>query len=202
VSYVNFLVAGILVQTAAFGASTTAFSVANDLTKGIIDRFKSLPISSSGVLVGHVIADLIRNVISSAVMIGVALLVGFRPTATVSEWFMMVGMLLLFTFAISWLSSILGIYAKSVEAVQWLSFMVIFPLTFASAAFVPTETMPKYLRIFAEHQPMTHVIETIRSLMVGTPMGHHGIAAVIWCVAIIVVCVPTSVYLFRNKGLR
>lgn len=199
VSYVNFLVAGILVQTAAFGASTTAFSVASDLKKGIIDRLKSLPIASSGVLVGHVIADLIRNMISATVMITVAFAVGFRPTATASEWFMMVGVLLLFTLALSWLSAILGLIAKSVEAVQWLSFMIIFPLTFASAAFVPTESMPKVLRIFAENQPITHVIETIRSLMVGTPMGNHGIAAVIWCLAIIVVSVPTAVYMFRNK---
>jgi ABC-2 type transport system permease protein len=199
VSYINFLVAGILVQTASFGATTTAFSVTSDLQKGIVDRLKSLPIASSGLLVGHVIADLIRNTISAAVMIGVAFAIGFRPTASVAEWFLILGILLLFTLALSWLSAILGIYAKSVEAVQWLTFMIIFPLTFASAAFVPTDSMPKYLRIFAEHQPVTQVIEALRSLMVGTPMGNHAIAAIIWSLGIIVVSVPTAIYLFKNK---
>lgn len=202
VSYVNFLVAGILIQTAAFGASTTSFSVATDLQRGIIDRLKSLPIASSGVLVGHVIADLIRNIISSAVMIIVAFLIGFRPTAGPAEWLTIAGVLLLFTLAFSWMSAILGLLAKSVEAVQWFSFVIIFPLTFASAAFVPTASMPKYLRIFAENQPVTHVIETMRSLMVGTPMGSHGIAAVIWCIALTAVSIPISVYLFRYKASR
>lgn len=199
VSYINFLVAGILVQTASFGATTTAFSVTSDLTKGIVDRLKSLPIASSGLLVGHVVADLVRNIISSAVMLAVAFAIGFRPTASVAEWFMLIGVLLLWTFALSWLSAILGIYAKSVEAVQWLTFMIIFPLTFASAAFVPTESMPKYLRIFAEHQPVTQVIEALRSYMVGTPMGNHAVAAIIWCVAITVVSVPIAVCLFKRK---
>ncbi len=198
-SYVNFLVAGILIQTAAFGASTISLSVAMDLQRGIIDRLKTLPIVSSAVLVGHVIADLVRNTISSAVMIGVALLIGFRPTASVGEWFMIVGLLLLFTFAFSWLFAVIGLLAKSIEAVQWFGFVVIFPLTFASAAFVPTETMPKALRIFAENQPITHVIEAMRSLMVGTPMNGHGLASVIWCVAIVLVSIPLANHIFRNK---
>ncbi len=198
-TYVNFLVAGILIQTAAFGATTTALSVATDLTRGIVDRLKSLPIVSSAVLTGHVFADLVRNVISSAVMIAVAFLVGFRPTASFTEWLLILGILLLFTLAFSWVSAILGLLAKSIEAVQWLTFMLVFPLTFASAAFVPTDSMPKFLRIFAENQPITHVIEAMRSLMVGTPMGNHGIAAVIWCVAIILIAVPLATYLFRTR---
>lgn len=198
-SYVNFLVAGILVQTAAFGATTTSLSVATDLQRGIIDRLKSLPIISSAVLTGHVVSDLVRNLISSAVMIGVALLIGFRPVASFTDWLYIVGLLLLFTLAFSWLSAVMGLLAKSVEAVQWFGFVLVFPLTFASAAFVPTDTMPKYLRIFAEHQPVTQIIEAMRSLMVGTPMGNHAIAAIIWCLAIIAVSVPVAMYLFRNK---
>ncbi len=198
-TYVNFLVAGILIQTAAFGATTTALSVASDLTRGIIDRLKSLPIVSSAVLVGHVFADLVRNIISSTVMIIVALLIGFRPAASFVDWLMILGLLLLFTLAFSWVSAILGLLAKSIEAVQWLTFMLVFPLTFASAAFVPTDTMPKFLRIFAENQPVTHVIEAMRALMVGTPIENHGIASVIWCVAVIIVSVPVATYLFRTR---
>lgn len=197
-TYVNYLVAGILIQMAAFGATTTSINVAADLKRGIIDRFKSLPMASSSVLVGHVVADLVRNIISSIVMILVGLLVGFRPTATPKEWLMALGMLLLFTLALSWASAILGLLAKSVEAVQWMSFMFIFPLTFASSAFVPTSGMPKLLRIFAENQPVTHIIETMRGYMVGTPVGNHALISIIWFVSIIVVCVPLSGYLFRR----
>lgn len=198
-SYVNFLVAGILIQSAAFGALTTSLSVATDLQRGIVDRFKSLPMMSSAVMIGHVVADLVRNIISSAVMVGVALLVGFRPDATVAEWFYAIGLLLLFTFAFSWVSAIIGLVAKSVEAVQWIGFVLVFPFTFASAAFVPTATMPKGLRVFAENQPVTQVIEALRALLVGTPIGNHGRLAIIWCVGIIAITIPLAGYLFRNR---
>ncbi len=197
-TYVNFLVAGILIQMATFGATTTALNVATDLKRGIIDRFKSLPMASSTVLIGHVVADLVRNVISSAVLILVGLLIGFRPTASLQEWFIILGLLLAYTFAISWLSAVLGLVAKSIEAVQWMSFMIIFPLTFASSAFVPTDGMPKYLRIFAENQPVTHVIEAIRGYMVGTPVGNHAIISLLWSVAIIGISIPLTGYLFRK----
>lgn len=198
-SYVNFLVAGILIQMAAFGGTMTAFSVATDLQRGIIERLKSLPTFSAGVMTGHVVADLVRNLVSSTVMILVGLLVGFRPDASPLEWLLIIGILLVFTFAISWLSAILALIAKSVEAVQWMSFLFIFPLTFASSAFVPTEGMPKVLRIFAENQPITHVIEAMRSLMVGTPMGNHGWLAIIWCVGATIIAVPIAAYLFRRS---
>lgn len=202
-TYVNYLVAGILVQTLAFGALTTSLSVANDLKQGIIERLKSLPMISSAVLTGHVVADLVRNVLSSIVMIGVALLVGFRPDATPVEWLLVLGLLLLFTFAISWLSAIMGLVAKSVEAVQWLGFVAVFPLTFASSAFVPTDGMPRALRFFAENQPITHVIEAMRSLMIGTPMENHGVMAVIWCLGFTLFAIPLSGYLFRkHKGSK
>jgi len=197
-SYVNFLVAGILVQSAAFGATTTAIGVCNDLQRGIVDRFKSLPMLSSAVLTGHVVADLVRNVISSTVMILVGLAVGFRPTASVMDWLGVLGILLLFTLAISWLSAVLGMIAKSIEGVQWFSFVAIFPLTFASSAFVPTEGMPGVLRAFAENQPVTHVIEAIRALLIGTPIGDHGWLAVVWCAGLLVVSVPLAGWLFRR----
>jgi ABC-2 type transport system permease protein len=201
-SYINFLVAGILVQMAAFGATTTALSVATDVKRGIVDRFKSLPMVSSAVMTGHVIGDLVRNSLSSVIMIIVALFMGFRPTASVLEWLYIIGILLLFTLAFSWMAAIMGLLAKSVEAVQWMSFFIVFPLTFASAAFVPTESMPGVLRAFAENQPVTHVIEAIRALMIGTPIGSHGWLSVVWCIGIIAIAMPIASYLFRNKAAQ
>ncbi len=197
-SYVNFLVAGILVQTAAFGALTTAVGIATDLQRGIVDRIKSLPIFSSALLVGHVTADLARNVISSVVMILVGLLVGFHPTAGFGDWLIITAIVLLFTFALSWLSAIMGLLAKSVEAVQWLGFVFIFPITFASAAFAPTASMPKGLRLFAENQPVSHVIEAIRALMNGLPVGNHVWISVVWCLGLIIVSIPIATVLFRR----
>lgn len=197
-NYVNFLVAGILIQSAAFGALTTSLSVATDLQRGIIDRLKSLPIASWGVLMGHITADLARNIIQSLIMIGVGLLVGFRPNASVLDWLYITGIILLFTFAISWTAAIMGLLAKTVEAVQWYGFFLVFPLTFASAAFVPTETMPRGLRIFAENQPVTHVIEAVRALMIGTPIEDHAFWAVVWCIGILIVAIPFAAFLFRR----
>lgn len=199
-SYVNFLVAGILVQTAAFGAMTTAVGVATDLSRGIVDRIKSLPIIGAGLLIGHVTADLFRNIMSSVIMILVGLLVGFRPTADLGDWLAIAGIILLFTLAFSWLSAIMGLLAKSIEAVQWIGFVIIFPLTFASAAFAPTSTMPYGLRLFAENQPVTHVIEAVRALMIGTPVGNHLTLAIIWCAALIIVSIPVATILFRRHA--
>lgn len=201
-TYVNFLMAGILVQTASFGSMTTSIGVATDLQRGIIDRFKSLPMFSGSVLMGHVTADLVRNSLSSLVMILVGLAIGFRPTASVSEWFIAVGLLMLFSFALSWLAAIAGLIAKSVEAVQWIGFVAIFPLTFASSAFVPTEGMPRGLRIFAENQPVTHVIEAMRALLVGTPLENHAWLSFAWSLGIIIVAIPLTAHLFRNRETR
>ena len=201
-TYVNFLIAGILVQTSAFGASTTSFSVALDMQRGVIDRIKSLPIASTSLLLGHVTADLVRNLLSGIIMILVALLVGFRPEATVGDWLAVTGLLLLFTFAVSWLSAILGLLAKTIEAVQWISFLLIFPLTFASAAFAPTDTMAPGLRWFAENQPITHVIEAIRALMIDTPVGNHITLSIIWFTAITIISIPVATFLYRRHSGR
>ncbi len=197
-TYVNYLIAGILVQMATFGASTTAFSVATDLKQGIVDRFRSLPMFSPSLLIGHVVADLARNIVSTVIMIGVGFLVGFRPNANPVEWALVLGLLLVFTFAISWLSAIMGLLAKSIEAVQWLSFVIIFPLTFASSAFVPTDSMPAGLKIFAENQPVTHVIEAMRGWLVGTPVGNHAWIAFVWFTALSMLSIPVAAKLFRR----
>ena len=151
VTYLNFLMAGIIVQTAAFGSTTTAIAVCNDMQKGIIDRFRSLPMSNLAVLNGHVISDLFRNGISTVVMILAGLAIGFRTNADFMDWLLIAGILLLFTLTFSWLSAIMGVLAKSVEGVQWLSFIIVFPLTFASSAFTPTEGMNPVLKAFAEN---------------------------------------------------
>jgi ABC-2 type transport system permease protein len=199
VSYVNFLFAGILVQSAAFGATYTAIGVTTDIRRGIVDRFKSLPMISSAVLVGHTVTDLIRNTISSVIMVVVGLLVGFRPTASAREWLMALGIIIIFTFAMSWLSAIMGLLSKTIEGVQWMTFVLVFPITFISSAFVPTASMPSALRAFAENQPVTHVIETIRALTVGTPMNNHGWLSLIWSFSILIVSYVIAVYLFKSK---
>ena len=198
-SYINFLMAGIIVQTLAFGSTTTAIGVTNDLQKGIVDRFRSLPMSNIAVLNGHVVSDLFRNGISTIVMILAGLVIGFRPDASFGDWMAVIGLLALFTLAISWLSAIVGVVAKSVEGVQWLTFVVIFPLTFASSAFVDPTTMTPWLRVFAENQPVTHMVNAVRSLLVGTPMNDAALWAIVWSVGILVVSIPLAAWLFRRK---
>jgi ABC-2 type transport system permease protein len=200
VSYANYLFAGILVQTLAFGANYTTINLAVDMKEGIVDRFRSLPMGASALLVGHVTADLLRNVISGLIIIAVGFLVGFRPNASLKEWLMVGGLALLFSLAISWLSAILGLMVKTLEAAQWIGFVLIFPLTFISSAFVPTSTMPAALRAFAENQPLTHVINAIRSWLVGTPMDNSAWLAVVWSIGIIAVAAPASVWMFRRKS--
>jgi ABC-2 type transport system permease protein len=199
VSYLNFLMAGIIVQTVAFGSTTTAIAVCNDLQKGIVDRFRSLPMANLAVLNGHVVSDLFRNSISTIVMLLAGLVIGFRSGASLTDWLIIAAIILLFTLAFSWLSAIVGVLAKSVEGVQWLTFIVIFPLTFASSAFVPTQSMTPILKAFAENQPITHVVEAVRALMLGTPAGDHILLSSAWSVGILVVAVPVASWLFRRK---
>ena len=202
VTYANYLFAGILVQTLAFGANYTTINIAVDMKEGIVDRFRSLPMASSALVVGHIFADLVRNIISGAIIVAIGFAVGFRPTASATEWLMVIALALLFTLAISWLSAILGLMVKSLEAAQWIGFVLIFPLTFISSAFVPTDTMPPVLQAFAENQPVTHVINAMRSWLVGTPMGNSAQMAVIWCIGIIVVSVPLTTWMFRRRSSR
>ncbi len=199
VTYLSFLMAGIIVQTVAFGSTTTALAITNDLQKGIVDRFRSLPMSNLAVLNGHVVSDLFRNGISTIVMLLAGLVLGFRSSASFMDWLAIAGILILFTLAFSWLMAIMGVLAKSVEAVQWLSFIIIFPLTFASSAFVPLEGMNKYLKVFAENQPVTQVIEAVRALMLGTPIGNHGWLAVFWSFVMLIIAIPLATILFKRK---
>jgi ABC-2 type transport system permease protein len=199
VSYLNFLMAGIIVQTAAFGSTTTAIAVSNDMQKGIVDRFRSLPMSNLAVLNGHVVSDVFRNGISTIVMVLAGIVIGFRSGADVMDWLLIAAILFLFTLAFSWLSAIMGVFAKSVEGVQWLSFVLVFPLTFASSAFTPTEGMNPVLKAFAENQPITHVIEAIRALMLGKPVGDHAWLAIVWSIVIMIIAMMVASWMFRRK---
>ncbi|MFO0781317.1 MAG: ABC transporter permease [Candidatus Saccharimonadales bacterium] len=200
INYLDFLMAGIIVQTVAFGSTTTAIAICNDLQKGIVDRFRSLPMSDISVLNGHIVSDLLRNSISTVVMLITGLVIGFRGNASFIDWIFIAGILILFTLAFSWLMAIMGVYAKSVEAVQWLTFIIIFPLTFASSAFVPAESMPHYLQIFAENQPITQVINAVRALMLDTPIGNYAWMSVIWSVGTLIVAIPVAAFLFKKKA--
>ena len=201
-SYVNFLMAGIFVQTVAFGSMTTGIGLAEDLQRGLVDRFRSLPMARSAVLTGRTIADLVRNMFVVAVMLAVGLLVGFRPEAGLTSWVATIGLLLLLSFAFSWIGATIGLVVRNVEAVQSAGFIWLFPLTFASSAFVPTEDMPGWLQTFADHQPMTQVINAVRGFLLDQPIGSHGWQALIWCVGILLIFVPLSVSLYRRTTAR
>lgn len=199
VDYLDYLMAGIIVQTVAFGSTTTAVAVCNDLQKGIVDRFKSLPMYEGALVTGHVVSDLLRNGISTAVMLLAGLVIGFRSSASFAEWLLIIFVLLLFTFAFSWLSAIVGLIAKSVEGVQWIAFVMVFPLTFASTAFVPAEGMPNALKFFAENQPITQVIEAVRALMLGNPAAEYVQNSIIWSILILAITIPIATIMFKRK---
>ena len=182
-TYLAYVIPGILLMTVAGGAQGTAISVAMDMTEGIIARFRTMAIARGAVLTGHVVGSVIQTMLAVVIVTAVALLIGFRPTTGPLEWAAAAGLLALAAVAISWLSVALGMVPKDVETASNLPmFLVILP--FLSSGFVPTETMPGPLAWFAEHQPFTPIIETIRGLLLGTPIGSDGIVAVAWCVGI------------------
>ena len=196
--YVTYVVPGVLLLCAGFGASLTATSVSRDMTGGIIDRFRSMDIGGASLLAGHVAASTVRNLVSSALVFGVAFLIGFRPHAGLRDWLAAIALLALFIVAISWFAACIGLLARSPEAASGFSFLVMF-LPYASSAFVPIRTMPGWIQPFARHQPVTPVIETLRGLLLGTPIGNNGWLAIVWCLAILLVSVAFSNVLFRLR---
>lgn len=201
-TYVNYLMAGIFVQTAAFGAFSTGIGLAEDLTRGLVDRFRSLPMSRLAVLLGRTLADLVRNAFVVVVMLAVGLAVGFRPQGSALQWMAAAGLLLLFSFAFSWIGATIGLAVRNVEAVQSAGFIWLFPLTFASSAFVPTRTMPDWLRAFAENQPITQVVNAVRDWVLGHSAGSTGWTALAWCLGILVVFMPLAVAIYRRTPGR
>jgi ABC-2 type transport system permease protein len=195
-SYVNYLLPGILLITIASGVSYTAYRLFQDLQGGIFERFQSMPIARSSVLWAHVLTSLVANLISVVVVVGVALLMGFRTGAGVLAWLAVAGTLVLFTLALTWIAVIPGLTAKSVDGVSAFSYPLIF-LPFISSAFVPTESMPGPVRAFADNQPVTSIVNAIRDLFTQQPVGSDIWIALVWCVGILVVA-----YMFANIAYR
>jgi ABC transporter DrrB family efflux protein len=202
VDYVNFLMAGVFVNTVAFGSFSTGIGLAEDLQNGLVDRFRSLPMSRAAVLIGRTLSDLVRNIFTGAVMFGVGVLVGFNPQGGPLEIAAAVGILLLTGFAFSWIGATIGLAVRSVEAVQSAGLIWLFPLIFASSAFVPTATMPAGLRAFAQHQPITYIVDAARGWLLGTPVHSNGWIATVWCVGILAVFVPLSVRVYRRAAAK
>jgi ABC-2 type transport system permease protein len=182
-AYINYVTPGIVLLTVATTAQGTAISVAIDMTEGIIARFRTMAISRASVLTGHVLGSMIQAMLSTAVVIGVALLIGFRPAAGLSGWLGAVGVLVLVTFAFTWLSVAFGLVSKSAEAASNIP-MFLMLLPFLGSGFVPTHSMPTAMRWFAEYQPFTPITETLRGLLMGAAIGSNAIIAIAWCAGI------------------
>jgi ABC transporter DrrB family efflux protein len=200
--YTDFLMPGIIVQTMSFGGFVTALGLAEDLKKGLVDRFRSLPMARSAVLSGRTLADVATNSVSLAIMVVVGLIVGFSFDANPLEIVAGIGLMLLFGYAFSWIFAFFGLTASSAEAAQAIGFMAIFPLTFISSAFVPVESMPAALEWFAEVNPFTTVVDAMRALWVDTPAGSDIWVALLWCVGLIAIFAPLSVARYRRAVSR
>jgi len=179
-SYIDYVAPGIILMAATSGAVATAVAVCSDMTEGIMGRFRTMAISRTSVLTGHVLGSMIQTLISIAVVVGIAIAVGFRPSAGPAAWLGAIGLLVLVTFALTWLSVAFGLVAKNVESASNAPLPLLF-LPFLGSAIVPADSMPAGLRVFAEHQPFTPIIETLRGLLLGTPTGDSAVVAVAWC---------------------
>ncbi|MFV0532488.1 MAG: ABC transporter permease [Cumulibacter sp.] len=199
--YLNYVAPGIVLTCAGFGAASTAVGVSQDMTTGTINRLRTMPLPSATVLVGHTIASVVRNLIATAVVIIVAIAIGYRPAATPLEWLGVLAVLGLYILVITSIFAMLGLVAHSPEAANGYGFVLLF-LPYVSSAFVPVSTMPSWLQGFAEHQPITPVIESARSLLNGTVPGSDAIVAIAWCVGIIAVAIALTAYLFPRRVTR
>lgn len=195
-NYVNYLLPGILLITIGTGISYTAVRLFSDVQRGIFERFHSMPISRSAVLWGHVLTSLVSNAISVIIIILVALIMGFRSSAGILSWLAVAGILAIFTLALTWVAAIAGLSAKSMDGATAFSYPIIF-LPFISSAFVPTETMPSVVRAFAEHQPVTKIVEAIRALLSGQSVGYDIWTALAWCIGIML-----TAYLFAMRAYK
>jgi len=197
-SYVNYLLPGILIITVASGIAYTAYRLFLDLRGGIFERFQSMPIARSSVLWAHVLTSVVANLVSLAVVIGVSLLLGFRSGADVFGWLAVAGILVLFTLALTWVAIIPGLTAKTVEGASAFSYPLIF-LPFLSSAFVPTESMPGPVRAFAENQPVTSIVNALRALFEGEPVGGELWIALAWCVGILIAAWVAAAVIYRRR---
>ena len=197
-SYIDYMLPGIMLITIASGIAYTAYRLFLDMQGGIFERFQSMPIARSGVLWAHVLTSIVANAASLAVVVGVALLLGFRTGAGVLEWLAVIGMLLLFTLSLTWIAVIAGLAARTVDGASAFSYPLIF-LPFLSSAFAPTETMPGPVRWFAENQPVTSIVNTIRALYAGQPVGTDIWIALAWCVGILALAFAAAMVIYRRR---
>jgi ABC-2 type transport system permease protein/oleandomycin transport system permease protein len=201
-SYADFLLPGIIVQNIAFGGFVTALGLNEDLHKGLIDRFRSLPMARAAVLAGRTLADVVTNMLSVAVLLATGLIIGFSFNAGIVEIVGGIGLLLLFGYAFSWVFALLGLLVSSPEAANSLGFIAVFPLTFISSAFVPPASMPGALRWFADINPFTIVVNAMRALWVGAPAGNSIWGAVVWSFVLIAIFAPLAVWRYRRAAGR
>ncbi|GAA2822993.1 ABC-2 type transport system permease protein [Leucobacter komagatae] len=197
-SYINYMLPGILLITIASGIAYTAYRLFLDMQGGIFERFQSMPIARSSVLWAHVLTSLAANLVSIGLVIGVALLLGFRTSASPGAWFAIIGILALFTLALTWVAVIAGLSAKTVDGASAFSYPLIF-LPFISSAFVPTASMPGPVAWFAEHQPVTAIVDSIRNLFAGAPVGSELWVALAWLVGILGVAYGAAILIYRRK---
>ncbi len=198
-AYVDYVVPGVLLVCVGFGSAATAVSVSHDLTTGVIDRFRSLDVRGESLLAGHVAASVLRNAISTVLVVLVAVAIGFRPDAGVLQWLAAAGVLVLFVLALSWFAAAIGIVVRSPEAASGITFLVSF-LPYPSSAFVPVHTMPHWLQTFARNQPATAVIDTLRALLGGHAAGAAAWHAVVWSLAIMAGSVLLAGVLYRRRA--
>jgi ABC-2 type transport system permease protein len=198
-TYIDYAVPGLLVMAISYGLGPTAAAVNGDMTKGIINRFKAMDVSRGAVLTGHVVSTTVRSLIADAAIIGVGFAMGFRPHASFLQWLAAIGIMLLLGFAASWLTVAIGLAAKTVESAG-LATVPLIMLPFLSSAFVPADTMKTGVRQFAEYQPFTPIIETLRGLLAGHPSAGHAIAAVAWCVGLALVGYLWSLATFNKRA--
>jgi ABC-2 type transport system permease protein len=200
-AYLSYLVPGILLMTAGTGSVPTAVAVCTDMTEGIVARFRTMAISRPSILVGHVVGSVIQTMITLTLVTAVALAIGFRPDASPVEWLAACGLLLLFVLALTWLAVGMGLASRTPEGASNAPLPISFLLPFLSSTFVPVDSMPSWIRWFAEYQPFTAVVETVRGLLTGTHIGHNGWMAVAWSVGIVVLGFVWSLRLF-DRGTR
>ena len=198
--YINFLLPGILVQTILFGSLQTGVGLSRDLNAGIIDRFRSLPMSRSAVLTGRTSADIIRSSLVAMILLGMGYVYGFRFGNGAGDAVMMIALILAFGYAFSWIAAFVGLAVKDEETAQLAGFLFIFPLTFASATFVPTDTMPHWLQVFANNQPVTFAVTAARHFALGTPSGGAEWKLLAWIIAILLVFIPLSIYSYKKRS--
>jgi ABC-2 type transport system permease protein len=196
--YVDYVAPGVLIVCIGFGAGNTAASVAHDLTTGIIDRFRSMDVSGESLINGHVVASVARNLVATALVFGVAFALGFRSTAGPFNWLLACGVLTLFILALSWLAAAIGVLARSVGAASGMAFFIAF-LAYPSSALVPPQTMPPWLRGFAQGQPITPVVDAVRSLLTGGTVGASAWEAAAWSLGIIAVSMAAAGAIFRHR---